>query len=179
MQITTERLLLREVLLGDVSIIHELNSFPEVDEFNTMGIPESKAVTEKLVAEILESQIVEPRIRYVYVIQDNVRDKFIGLIGLAMGKPNYRSAEIWYKIHPHHWKKGSAAEAVNGILQFGFTNLKLHRIEAGCATGNVGSIKVLEKTGFKREGLARKILPIRGQWVDNYGYAILEEDFKL
>jgi len=52
----------------------------------------------------------------------------------------------------------------------------LHRIEAGVATQNLNSIKLLEKVGMTREGMYRKILPIRGEWVDNYSYAILEED---
>jgi len=48
---------------------------------------------------------------------------------------------------------------------------------AGCATENTASSKVLEKAGFLREALCRKKLPIRGEWVDNYEYAILEEDY--
>ncbi|MDR1201453.1 MAG: GNAT family N-acetyltransferase [Tannerellaceae bacterium] len=48
--------------------------------------------------------------------------------------------------------------------------------EAGVATENIRSIKVLEKSGMIREGLRRKILPIRGEWKDNYHYAIVEND---
>jgi len=44
------------------------------------------------------------------------------------------------------------------------------------ATQNLNSIKLLEKVGMTREGMHRKILPIRGGWIDNYSYAILEED---
>ncbi len=53
---------------------------------------------------------------------------------------------------------------------------RLHKVEAGVAIGNIKSIRVLEKTGMTREGLRRKILPIRGEWVDNYHYAIVESD---
>jgi len=52
----------------------------------------------------------------------------------------------------------------------------LHKVEAGVATGNVKSIRVLEKVGMTREGLRRKILPIRGEWIDHYHYAIVESD---
>ena len=102
---------------------------------------------------------------------------FIGLIGINMGKTNYKHAEIWYKIHPAQWRKGYATEAVKVVLHFCFTMLNLHRITAGCATENTASVKVLEKSGFIREGHHKKVLPIRGQWVDNFEYAILEEDF--
>lgn len=63
------------------------------------------------------------------------------------------------------------------VLDFYFNQLKLHRITAGCATENIASAKVIEKSGFLREAHGRKILPIRGQWFDNYEYAILEEDY--
>jgi len=55
--------------------------------------------------------------------------------------------------------------------------LQLHRIEAGCSVDNIASSKVLEKVGMTREGMKRKKLPIRGEWKDNYFYAILEDDF--
>ena len=57
-----------------------------------------------------------------------------------------------------------------------FEDLKLHRVQAGAATENIGSHKVMEKAGMMREGLKRKVLPIRGDWYDNYMYAILEDD---
>jgi ribosomal-protein-alanine N-acetyltransferase len=177
MQLTTTRLHLREVHPSDVPAIHALNSIPEVDEYNTLGLPESVGVTQALVDEILAAQTTEPRVRYVLVIEDKDTHAFMGLTGLVMGKPKYFSAELWYKLLPKHWNKGYTTEAVQALLQFGFGPLQLHRIEAGCATGNTASYKVLEKCGFIREAHTRKLLPIRCNWVDNYGYAILEEDY--
>lgn len=72
--------------------------------------------------------------------------------------------------------KGFGTEALNLFLDFGFKNLKLHRITAGCAIDNIGSIKVLEKVGMKREGHARQSLPLKSGWSDNFEYAILETD---
>tara|TARA_B110000037_G_scaffold31375_1_gene37705 strand:+ start:38 stop:364 length:327 start_codon:yes stop_codon:yes gene_type:complete len=88
----------------------------------------------------------------------------------------YNKGEIYYSLIPEFWNKGFATEAVQAILKYGFVTLNLHRIEAGVATQNLNSIKLLEKVGMTREGMHRKILPIRGEWVDNYSYAILEED---
>jgi ribosomal-protein-alanine N-acetyltransferase len=50
-------------------------------------------------------------------------------------------------------------------------------VEAGCATENIASYKVLEKCGFTREAHTRQLLPVRGKWLDNFGYAILENDY--
>ncbi len=172
----TERLMLEELDLNDLHKIHELHSLPETDEFNTMGIPADIYVTERLLADWIGIQELEPRIKYVFKIEDADKN-FIGLIGLNMGKPNYLTGEVWYKLHKDFWNKGYGTEALKRLLEFCFLDLKLHRIEAGCAVGNHGSIRVLEKVGMMREGHTRKKLPIRGEWVDNYFYAILEEDF--
>ncbi len=178
MELQTERLKFREILSSDLNNIHDLHSLPETDQYNTLGIPVSIEETQTLLDEWLSKQNEFPCKQYVFCIEKN-RTDFIGLVGIKMGKPGYSSAEIWYKIHSKHWNQGYATEAITKILSFGFTELKLHRIEAGCATGNSASIKVLEKTGFTREGLCRKILPIRGEWVDNYRYSILEEDYHI
>jgi RimJ/RimL family protein N-acetyltransferase len=63
------------------------------------------------------------------------------------------------------------------MLTFGFGELNLHRISAGVAVYNTRSIKLLERLGMQREGRGRESLPIRGEWVDNYRYAILESEF--
>ena len=173
----TKRLQLRELSESDTTNIHDLHSLPQTDEFNTLGIPETIHTTEKIVAEWITAQLQEPRLNYTFCIEHAITKEFIGLIGIKMGKPNYLTAEVWYKLHPEQWRKGYATEALNKILHFAFTVLKLHRIEAGCAVENIASIKVLEKAGMTREGRKRKILPIRGEWKDNYFYAILEENF--
>ncbi len=176
MPIITKRLKLVEITLTDLNAVHELHSLPKVDEFNTLGIPSSIKETEKLLNSWIEA--INTKTLFVFKIVDNENDQFIGLFGVKMGKPNYWSSEVWYKLHPFSWNKGFATEALDAVLEFCFNDLKLHRIEAGCAIDNIASIKVLEKVGFKREGQKRKILPIREKWVDNYFYAILEEDYK-
>ena len=173
----SERLILREINANDLDFMHHLHTIPEVDQYNTLGIPEDKLVSEKLLNDWLVTFAELPRKRYVFIME-NSNQLPIGLLGLNLGKPNYANAEIWYKLDPDFWAKGYATEAVKTILDFGFNQLQLHRIEAGCAVENTGSIKVLEKAGFTKEGHTRKLLPIRGVWHDNFGFAILEEDWQ-
>ena len=176
MQLETKRLSLTELSFADLEAIHQLHSLPETDKFNTLGIPENKQATEILLNEWIEKQKAIPRISYIFCIKNIETGQFIGLIALNIGKPNYRIAEVWYKLHAAHWRKGYATEALCEVLRFGFITLALHRIEAGCAVENAASIRVLEKAGMTREGRKRQILPIRGTWSDNYLYAILDTD---
>jgi [ribosomal protein S5]-alanine N-acetyltransferase len=178
MQLQTERLKLTELSLTDLAQIHQLHSLPETDEFNTLGIPGTIQTTELLLSEWIKQQTLIPRQSYIFCIKFPETDQFIGLMALQTGKPNYKIAEVWYKIHPDHWKRGYTTEALIKLLEFGFTDLGLHRIEAGCAVENMASIRVLEKAGMTKEGSKRKVLPIRGKWIDNYIYSILETEFE-
>jgi RimJ/RimL family protein N-acetyltransferase len=177
MKLQTNRLNFRQVSADDINNIHELHSLPETDRFNTLGIPETIQVTEKVINEWLVGQNANPQTSYVFCLDLVDTKQFIGLIALNIGKPKYKTAEVWFKIHSNHWNKGYATEALAKLIDFGFIQLGLHRIEAGCAVENIASGKVLEKVGMKKEGMKRKILPIRGEWKDNYFFAIIYEDF--
>jgi ribosomal-protein-alanine N-acetyltransferase len=65
---------------------------------------------------------------------------------------------------------------VSALVPFAFDGLRLHRIEAACIPTNQPSIKLLERTGFKREGYAREYLCINGLWQDHLLYARLQGD---
>ncbi|HEY4936129.1 MAG TPA: GNAT family protein [Puia sp.] len=177
MKLQTERLNIREISLNDIGHIHTLHSLPETDKFNTLGIPETIRVTENIVTEWLEKQNALPRLSYIFCLERRDSNQFIGLIGLNLKETKLRSAEVWFKILFAEWGKGFATEALKKILEFGFRELKLHRIEAGCAIDNSASAKVLEKAGMIKEGMKRKVLPIRGKWFDAFSYALLLEDF--
>jgi [ribosomal protein S5]-alanine N-acetyltransferase len=176
MELKTERLIISELSLTDLVRIHQLHSLPETDEFNTLGIPSTIQATELLLIDWIKQQSAIPRTSFIFCITLIETNQFIGLIALNSGKANFKIAEVWYKIHPAYWRQGYATEALARLLNFGFFDLGLHRIEAGCAVENIASIKVLEKAGMTREGSKRKVLPIRGNWIDNYIYSILETD---
>jgi RimJ/RimL family protein N-acetyltransferase len=173
----SNRLTIRNIESRDLDNIHELHSLPETDRFNTLGIPETVHTTELILEEWLTFKVKKPRTSYIFCIESKFDRQFIGLIALNLGKENYKSGEVWYKTNPVYWGNGYTTEALIKVMEFGFNELGLHRIEAGCAVDNIASIRVLEKVGMTREGMKRQNLPIRGEWKDNYFYAILDEEF--
>ena len=177
-EILTKRTKLRLVDMSDLNSIHFLHSQPESDEFNTLGIPESISVTQSILEAWIKNHPLETIPNYTFVIIDKSTGKFIGLLGFALGKAKYKRGEVWYKIKPTHWNKGLATEVLAAVIDFGFDTLQLHRIQAGCAVDNIGSIKVLEKVGMTREGRGRQILPLKTGWSDNFEYSILETDVR-
>jgi ribosomal-protein-alanine N-acetyltransferase len=87
-----------------------------------------------------------------------------------------QAASLGYWIGAHYAGRGYMTEAVRALLPYAFDVLRLHRIEAACLPQNAASIRVLEKNGFKSEGLARRYLKINGQWQDHLLFARLEDD---
>ena|SRR6218665_3152646 len=172
----TERLNLRPISESDLENVYNLQSLEETAKYNTSKIPENLNETKITVENwILENHKDETK-KFTFAIDLIDDEQFIGLIGINLGKENYRNAEIWFQLDYRFWNKGYATESLKKIIEFGFEDLNLHRIEAGCAVENIGSFSVLEKVGMQREAHTRQLLPLKSSWSDNYGYAILSTD---
>lgn len=74
--------------------------------------------------------------------------------------------------------KGYMTAALRVLLPTLFSELNLHRIEAACIPSNAPSIRVLDKCGFTREGLARRYLRINGIWQDHLLFGMLHDDLQ-
>lgn len=176
MNLESERLLLKEIVWSDANDIHKLHSFPEVDEYNTLGLPKDINETKELIRPFIDEQKAEKRKLYFWKVVSGETQEFIGIAGMTLSLNKFKLGEIYYKILPEKWGNGYATELSKALIKSGFEKFDLHKIEAGVATENIASVKVLEKCGMTREGVRRKILPIRGEWKDNYHYAIVEDD---
>ncbi|MGD2035218.1 MAG: GNAT family protein [Bacteroidales bacterium] len=176
MNLSSERLTLKEIDKEDIETLHRLNSMPEIDEFNTLGIPENIDKTIKTYQSVFDDQKSEKRKLFCWIVWKSKSDEIIGLAGMKISGDRFNMGEIYYNLDPEFWGWGFATEVARTLIKFGFEELRLHRIEAGVATENKRSVRVLEKAGMTREGVRRKILPIRGEWKDNFHYAILEDD---
>ncbi len=85
---------------------------------------------------------------------------------------------LGYTVDPSHSGRGYATEIARALLDVAFTELRLHRVTAGCFAGNIASWKVMEKLGMRREqhGI-RDSWHARLGWVDGYTYAILRDEW--
>lgn len=176
MNIKTERLILTELNWDDLNDVHDIHSVQEVDQFNTLGIPKNLEETKKVIKPDIEDQLKTQRSRFGWKIQLAETKEFIGLAGMFLSNDKFKMAEFYYKFYPKFWGNGYATECAKSLIKFGFEKHSLHRIEAGVATENKASVRVLEKAGMTCEGVRRKILPIRGEWKDNFHFAIVEDD---
>ena len=105
-------------------------------------------------------------------------DDFCGVIGLILQSDVYRkSAELGYWIGEPYWGMGIATETVRMILEYGFKKLDFERIFASTFEYNFGSMRVLEKNGFVKEGIAKKEAVKNGVIIDVHRYAIVNPKY--
>lgn len=110
---------------------------------------------------------------YTFGIFLTETDELIGRVALTgVARGPFQNANLGYFMDQAHNGRGYMTEAVQLVTRFAFGQAGLHRIQAGVMPRNVGSIRVLEKAGFRREGLALNYLKINGVWEDHALFAI-------
>jgi len=113
---------------------------------------------------------------YPFLVFREENGALIGGITLAnVRRGIVQAGTIGYWIGEPYARQGLMTTALRVLLPSLFGELHLHRVEAACIPTNVGSVRVLEKCGFRREGLAKRYLCINGVWQDHYLYGLLHE----
>jgi [ribosomal protein S5]-alanine N-acetyltransferase len=105
-----------------------------------------------------------------------VAGEAVGGIGLILGQDiDRRSAEIGYWLSEEYWGRGIATEAVQALTEYALATYNLCRIWANVFVWNPGSMRVLEKAGFVREGVLRRAATKDGQTIDVVLFALIRE----
>jgi RimJ/RimL family protein N-acetyltransferase len=95
------------------------------------------------------------------------QDEMIGKCILFQFNQDNHRAEIGYIMNRNYWRRGLMHQALEAVIGFAFNTLNLHRIEADVDPENAGSLGLLEKLGFQREGLFRERWFVFDQWQDS------------
>ena len=179
----TERLTLRPVELGDWSAIHRYTSLPEVvrylphepfteDDARAFALRWSEQARQLELARHKSDEWPE-----MLVVLHKGDGRLIGHLPFEQFNPKYRTREIGWVFDPDCQGQGYATEAARAVLRLAFEKLGLHRMVATCDPRNTASYRVMEKLGMRREAHHVKDVQIRGEWCDEYFYAILEEEW--
>lgn len=170
--LSTKKLLLRKMDNTDADELFKLRSDNSVMKF----------IGKKPMENIDEAKA------FINLINDNVNNnsginwaitlkeepgKLIGVIGLwRIIKEHYR-AEIGYMLRPEFWRKGIIKEAILGVIDYGFNEMKLHSIQGNINAINIASGKALESAGFVREAFFKEDFFFDGKFVNTEIYSIL------
>ena len=114
---------------------------------------------------------------YAFFIFRKLDDVLVGGLTLANVRRGVaQAASLGYWMGAPYAQRGHMTAAVRALIPFAFGPLRLHRLEAACIPSNTASVRLLEKTGFMREGVAREYLCIDGVWQDHLLYGLLNSD---
>lgn len=176
MQLETERLILRPFEDGDAPALMAIMNAPDV----TANLLISPTFSEEDVAETIRKRIeaLENRERYCLAVVLKDTGTLIGMCSLTGVSWEHMHAELVYYLGKEFWGKGCMTEAAGRMVQFGFEELGLERIRVGCFARNKASARIIEKLGFKSEGLARHAYCKDGEFLDELRFGMLRSEFK-
>jgi len=113
---------------------------------------------------------------YAFLIFRSADGRLVGGLTLANVRRGVAQAgSLGYWMGLPYVRQGYMTAAVRAVIPFAFGTLRLHRLEAACIPTNTASIRLLENTGFVREGYAREYLCINGIWQDHLLYGRLKD----
>jgi len=172
----TECLLLRRITNDDVREVFELRSNPETMKY----IPRPLVKTdEEALAHIamIDSKIeTNEGINWAVTLKGN--SKMLGFMGhYRIQRENFRS-EIGYMILPEYSGIGIVTEAIKAIVEYGFSEMGLHSVEAVIDPENFASEKALLKNGFVKEAHILENECFEGKFWDTVIYSMLKKNFK-
>jgi RimJ/RimL family protein N-acetyltransferase len=146
----TDRLILREFDLNDFNDVQEYAGDPANLEYMVWG-PNSKIDTRRFFSRVFKWQAQDPRDEFHFVVVEKVTNKAIGACNLSVEDIDASTGNLGYIIRKDRQGKGYATELSKKLLDFGFSTLKLEKMEATCDERNLASYRVMEKIGLRKE----------------------------
>jgi [ribosomal protein S5]-alanine N-acetyltransferase len=171
MELRGANFVLREWRKGDVTSLQKHANNVNINSFllDRFPNPYTSKAARKWVALMLQQK---PHVNFAI----DVRGFVVGVIGLDFREDVYRKAPLLgYWISETFWGRGIMTEAVKLIVDYGFKNLDIVRIQAGVLSNNPGSMRVLEKAGFTKEGILKQGIIKNGAILDEHIYGLVKE----
>jgi ribosomal-protein-alanine N-acetyltransferase len=174
-KLETERLLLRPITPKDAADIFAYASDPEATKYVRFVTHTSMRDTHAFIRRVRASYAkgIDP----VWGMQLKATGRIIGASGFIDWPNDNQRAELGYIVHREYWGQGIVTEAVLALCAFAFKEMRVNRIEAGTIVEHKASQRVLQKCGFRFEGVLRQREFIKGRFVDLAMYSLLREDY--
>jgi [ribosomal protein S5]-alanine N-acetyltransferase len=171
--IETERLKLRKIEDDDWALYQILYSNEDI--LAHVGPSVSEDVLKKYFS--VNKDDTKQNKQYTLIIEEKQSGVSVGSIGMYKIQHTFQRCEIGFMLLPDSWGKGYATEAAKAVVKYAFNELGLNRISAVSAITNIASHKVLEKVGFEREGCLRQNVILKDEYVDDYIFGMLKNEF--
>lgn len=175
--VNTARLSLRPATRDDLEATWSFRRLPEVSQWLTRAPATLKDYREQFLDpdSLAKTVIIELHGQVIGDLMLDVQDGW-GQAEVA-DHAHATQADLGWVLHPHHTGHGYATEAVQALLEVTFADLGLRRVTASCYADNIGSWRLMERLGMRRETYAvAESLHRSGHWLDSMVYALLAEE---
>jgi ribosomal-protein-alanine N-acetyltransferase len=171
----TERLLLKSITPAIINELFHTQTRAEIKAY--LGLDDAGFEHYK---DIHEKGVETHRLSiFVFLLMDKETSLPIGECGFHTWNATHRRAEVFYNMRNEAFKqKGLMREALKEVLQYGFTELQLHRVQALIAAENQASLKLLQRYGFSYEGTMREDYVVEGKNEDSECYSLLKWEWE-
>jgi ribosomal-protein-alanine N-acetyltransferase len=182
-RIATSRLVLRPPRTADVPRMRAAlrKNTDHLRPWSVASIPGEDPASLTTVSRAVLRHRREWKTGQTYVFLISAREQEGTVIGrIALGgilRGAFQNAYLGYWIDEDHQNRGLMTEAVHAATAFAFQVAGLHRVQAAVMPRNAPSQRVLEKAGYRREGLAHRYLCIAGSWEDHVIFAMTNEEW--
>ncbi|CDO03872.1 ribosomal N-acetyltransferase YdaF [Oceanobacillus picturae] len=172
----TERLILRQIRKTDARSM--LKYLSDKDVMEHYGLLPFQTEEEALDEIAWYDSIFAEKTGIRWGITIKGVDEVIGSFGFLNYVAQHSRSQIGYELDKQYWGKGIASEAIEAILEYGFGEMNLQRIEALIEPPNVASCKLVERKAFIKEGLLRSYEFNGKKFDDLYMYSLLKSDYE-
>ena len=171
----TERLLMRPFKLDDAADLLSIFSDPLITKYGiTLPWTELETAQKRIQRDLKEMLVGDSLCLAIVRLSDN---QLLGDCSLFHFSEQCRRAEIGYVLKHAAWGQGYMQEALLALIQYGFSELRLNRIEADIDPMNLASARCLERLGFKLEDMLRERWIVAGVVSDSAMYGLLASDW--
>lgn len=176
--LATSRLRLRPLQLGDAPVIEATAHAREIaDAMISLPHPYPQDEASRYLAHVQAER--EAGRSIAFAIEDWSDGAFLGIVELRAIEREHAQGELSFWLTPDVWGRGIMSEALQGVVHYAFVALGLNRLYAYHMLRNPSSGRVLEKNGFRQEGLLRQRVRKWGQFEDVVLWALLREDWQV
>ena len=176
-QLETENLILRELTLDDLPFyFSHFNKHEIVMGIAFPGPATMDAARAEFEKNILDDWRTDSGLRWGIIYKPE--GSLVGTCGIYEWDHPSRRAEIGYDLEPTYWGRGIMTEAVKAMIRHGFTEMGLNRIQAIIDYANDRSMRLVERLGFKQEGVLRQRSYFNGEFRNDIIFCLLHKDWK-
>jgi RimJ/RimL family protein N-acetyltransferase len=176
--IETARLTLRPFAPGDLDDLYAYQSRPEVARYLRWDPRDREQARQALAHQSGETTLSAEGDWLAFAVVWREAGKVVGEAGLRLVSWENRQGEIGFVFNPGYHGRGLATEAAESLLTLGFDAIGWHRIIGSCDARNHPSARLMERLGMRREAHLVHSQMLKGEWVDELVYAILDHEWQ-